>query len=115
LSGWLRSPPPRPPPRVAEGRVNRLELRWTASDRNLLDKPISLAWSARPEGPWRTIADKLANTGSYRWTVPGAVPAKVYLKLTVRDAAGNVSEAKSDLPVLIDLAVPGDVTIKGVR
>jgi len=86
-------------------------------DRNLAADAITLEWAERKEGPWNLIADKLPNssatgtlpprvTGSYVWQLPERMPSRVFLKLTVRDSAANVAEAKADKPQLIDLSVP---------
>jgi hypothetical protein len=96
---------------------NALILSWSAVDRNLSGEAITLEWAERKEGPWNMIADKLPNTsatgtlppqvtGSYVWQLPERIPSRVYLKLTARDTAGNIAEAKADKPVLIDLSVP---------
>jgi hypothetical protein len=94
-------------PQPAPGEPNRLILRWKAQDRNPTDNPISLEWAAQPSGPWTFIGDsQLPNNGSYTWAVTEQVPHKVYLKLSVRDAAGNIAVAQTDKPVLIDLYKP---------
>jgi hypothetical protein len=80
---------------------------WQAADKNLTDKPVSLEWAERREGPWDFIGEpQLANTGRYSWKVPEHAPAKVYLRLSVRDQAGNVAVAQTNEPILIDLVVP---------
>ena len=38
----------------------------------------------------------LPKTGKYIWAITEKVPPKVYLKLTVRDIAGNVAVAQTD-------------------
>jgi hypothetical protein len=38
--------------------------------------------------------------------VPSGVPARVHLKITARDAAGNVTERVTVEPVLVDLTKP---------
>jgi hypothetical protein len=88
-------------------RRDSLILTWAAKDKNLTEKPISLQWAPQPEGPWEFIGPaELPNTGRYAWQVPPTAPPSVFLKLTVRDGAGNVSVAQSDKPVLVDLSVP---------
>ena len=71
--------------------------------------------AATPAGPWDYIGEpQLPNTGaqlpnttgSYEWRVPKNVPVRVYLRLTVRDAAGNVSVAQTNAPQLVDFARP---------
>lgn len=101
-----------------------LLIQWKATDTSFGDEPITLEWSDAPTGPWRPVASngeapviqatalnapvarKLANTGQYAWKVPAGVPARVYLKATARDAAGNVKEVVTREPQLVDLTKP---------
>jgi hypothetical protein len=110
-------------------RPNALILAWTAWDRNLAANPVILEWSERKEGPWAPISpEPLPNnlpeqsgaapekqntpTGSYSWQIPDKMPPRVYLKLSVRDTAGNVAVAETRDAVTIDLTRPevGSVT-----
>jgi hypothetical protein len=104
-----------------------------ATDRNLTANPVNLEWAERREGPWQPVStEPLPNnlpapggveqpqgpTGTFSWQLPDRMPSKVYLRLTVRDTAGNVSVAQTPEPVLIDLTVPevGNVSATvGVR
>ncbi len=70
----------------------QLEIHWTASDDWLATRPVTLSYATDPQGPWTTIATGLANTGQYFWRVEPSVPRRVYLRLEVRDHAGNVTE-----------------------
>jgi hypothetical protein len=117
------------PPRAALYRPqpdpshpNALILSWMATDRNLTPNPVTLEWAERREGPWQPVStEPLPNnlpapagtteqpqgpTGTFSWQLPDRMPSKVYLRLTVRDTAGNVSVAQTPEPVLIDLTVP---------
>jgi hypothetical protein len=90
-------------------RRDTLILKWTATDSNLTERPITLQWAPKPEGPWEFIGGpELPNTGSYAWQVPpaAAMATSVYLKLPVRDAAGNEAVAQTDHAVVVDLNVP---------
>jgi hypothetical protein len=95
-------------PQPKEGHRNTLLLTWDAHDRNLAANPVTLEWSARRDGNWQPIARDLPNTpSSYDWNLPaGVVPPRVYLRLTVRDSAGNVCVAETPEPELIDLSAP---------
>lgn len=104
--------------------LDTLVIQWKATDRNFGDDPITLEWSDSPTGPWKPVATtggdpvvqatamnapvakRLANTGQYAWRVPVGVPARVYLKATARDAAGNVKEVVTREPILVDLTKP---------
>jgi len=87
-------------------RRDALVLTWQAEDKNLADRPVSLEWSPAKSGPWTAIGTDLANTGRHTWAVTGDVPPNVYLRLTVRDVAGNAAVAVTDNPVLVDLSIP---------
>jgi hypothetical protein len=90
-----------------------LLLTWKATDRNLAVNPITLEWAPKPEGPWAHIgSEMLPNSGKHSWEVPPNVPPNVFLRLTVRDTAGNVSVAQTDKPVLIDFSEP---EVRGIR
>jgi hypothetical protein len=103
-------------PAADPGNREVLILSWRATDRNLAPNPITLEYAEHPNGPWHTIGEpQLPNTtptGHYAWRVSESVPSRVYLKLTARDAAGNIAEAKTREPILVDLAVP-DVVVTG--
>jgi hypothetical protein len=98
-------------------------LRWQAVDRNMASEPITLEWSESPDGGWQPtvggndaagnvisgsgMAKRLKNTGSYAWKLPESFATpKVYLRVTARDTAGNVAEAKTPSPVVVDLNRP---------
>jgi hypothetical protein len=95
---------PEPDPKQHDSLI----LRWSASDPNLATKPISLEWAERPTGPWNKIGGgDLPNTPSqYTWKLTSDVPPKVYLRLLVRDTAGNVAKAETAQPILVDLYEP---------
>ena len=99
-------------------------LRWQAVDRNLANEPITLEWADNAKGPWVPVATadtigvsagapkRLANTGSYAWKLPANFPTpKVYLKVTARDVAGNVAEATTAQPILVDTNKPAAVKL----
>jgi hypothetical protein len=90
-----------------------LMLSWNATDRNLAASPITLQWAERAEASWQTIAADLPNTGRHSWQLPPNLPYKVYLRLIVRDTAGNTSIAETSEPVLVDLSEP-EARIKGL-
>jgi hypothetical protein len=87
-------------------RRDTLILSWTATDRNLGPRPITLEWAERPTGPWNVIAAEVPNSGQYTWKLPPSLPSHVHLKLTVHDTAGNVAVAITDEPQLVDLSEP---------
>lgn len=96
-------------PEATPGQRNTLLLTWKAQDRNLAANPITLQWAAKPNDPWQDIAINLPNSGRHTWTLPQGIPMEVYLRILVRDTAGNVSIGESPKPVLVDLSEPEGV------
>ncbi len=112
------------PPVSDPNTPDTLVIQWRAADKNFGEDPITLEWSESPAGPWKPVASngndpviqatainspvarRLANTGQYGWRIPAGVPARVYLKATARDAAGNVKEVVTREPILVDLTKP---------
>ncbi len=92
----------------------QLCIRWEAADMALADRPVSLFYSSSADGPWTPIAVELENTGQYAWAVDGRPPDTVYLRLEVRDAAGNLGIYETREPVSLDLLRPA-VRIRDVR
>lgn len=67
---------------------------WSASDANLANSPITLAYST--DGTtFTTIATNLVNSGSYSWSLPSIESATVKIKITALDLAGNTASINS--------------------
>lgn len=90
----------------AGGQMNKITIGWRMADDNPSDKPISLAYSANPNGPWERICDWQPDTGNYVWNVGQGVPSRFYVRLAARDAAGNHAYVDTPQPLLVDLAKP---------
>jgi hypothetical protein len=84
----------------------QLEIDWQAYDENLPPRPISLHYGSHPGGPWSMIVAGLKNTGHYTWTTDRHVPEQVYLRLDVRDAAGNATTVRTSRPVTLTRPQP---------
>jgi hypothetical protein len=93
-------------PRQDPAKKDNLILSWQVSDKNLSDKPITVEWAERPDGNWQTIAADIVDSGQYSWRPAPGMPVQVYLRLRVRDVAGNEGVAVTGEPQLIDLTEP---------
>lgn len=109
-------------PAIADpNSIDSLILQWEATDKNFAEDPISLEWCESPTGPWRPVvqaastdgpatlgllAKRLPNTGKFAWKVPTGLPPRVYLKVSAKDAAGNLTEQVTREPILVDLTKP---------
>lgn len=94
--------------------AGKLMISWEARDSLLASQPISLFYSQAPGGPWTPIAANLENTGNYGWDVPATVPDEFFLRVEVRDAAGNLGICESPQSIHLDRQRP-NVRIRGVR
>jgi hypothetical protein len=97
-----------------ENLSDQLRIRWQADDENLEPRPIGLSYSSFPNGPWSTVAAGLENTGSYVWRIERHVPSRFYLRLEVRDTAGNVTTFQTPEPVQLNRPQPTG-TLRNVR
>jgi hypothetical protein len=81
-------------------------LRWIAEDKNLMPAPICLEYAEKADGPWQPIATDLENSGRYSWKLSPTVPVQVYLRVRVRDKAGNESVGVTQQPQFVDFTEP---------
>jgi hypothetical protein len=92
---------PRPATKTTEVLV-----RWEANDPLLAARPITLLFSPSATGPWTVLASGLENTGEYHWRIDARIPDRIYIRLEVRDEAGNMRAVESPQPVTIDRIRP---------
>jgi hypothetical protein len=100
-------------PQPDTSRRDTLLLTWNAKDKNQTANCVTLEWAERKDGQWNVIGSPdMANSGQFSWQVPANAPPSVFLRLAVRDAAGNVAVAQTQEPVLVDLSVPEPLSFK---
>lgn len=87
-------------------QAGKLDIRWEASDANLLPRPITLSMSSSPDGPFTPIAAGLPNTGQYLWEFDPRSPRQIYLRLEVRDEAGNLTIDQLVEPIQVEGLAP---------
>jgi hypothetical protein len=97
----------------ADENGRTLTLRWTASDRNLVARPIMLCYAEKAEGPWIPFAMNLENTGKYIWHMPPGLPSNVLVYVQAIDCVANISGDQASLPAPLDLTRP-TATIQSV-
>jgi hypothetical protein len=83
-----------------------IDIRWTASDKNLGNEPVALYYATRKEGPWVPMARNLKNDGLYHWAFPRDVGSQFFVRIEVSDAVGNVTRVESPNAVILDLTEP---------
>jgi hypothetical protein len=85
-------------------RPQNLVVRWSAEDKNLGPRPITLSYAAQAQGPWMTLAANLPNTGRYEWPVPKNFPRAFFLRVEAIDLTGNAASAQTPNPIRRDNA-----------
>jgi hypothetical protein len=121
---WIGVDLANPTGRITAAEVNddgtEAVITWEAGDDVLDVRPIALEFSASPQvsaspqGPWTPIAAGLENSGSYTWRLDNRVPPVVYLRMNVRDEAGNVGVFDYSGPLSLDRHRP-EGRIRSVR
>jgi len=76
-----------------DGPTPVVMIRYRAHDSLPASRGGRLVYSPQPDGPWVTIAAELDPQGEYRWEPDRGVPARVFVRAEVVDAAGNVGSA----------------------
>jgi hypothetical protein len=89
-----------------DAEARHLVISYRADDKMLAARPISLSYAQSHAGPWITIASGLENTGRYAWPVDARTPSQFFLRLEVRDEAGNVGVHEMSEPITIDQSRP---------
>jgi len=79
--------------------AGHLDIQWDVNDDHLGARPITLQFSEKRNCDWTTIASGLPNTGQYYWRVDSRVPPSFFLRLEVRDEAGNVNSYQLKSPI----------------
>jgi len=98
----------------ASSGARRLLITWQADDWSLAPGPVSLFVSPRPGGPWEPIVRGIDNTGSFVWTFDRPLPDRVFLRMEVRDRAGNVGAYEMVEPVVLEVREP-EVSVRQIR
>ena len=75
------------------GEQTTLVIRYAARDPLLAPNGTRILYSPNPDGPWATIASGRDNQGEHRWQPDRSVPARVFIRVEVTDAAGNQGAA----------------------
>ncbi len=85
---------------------NQVVIEWTAQDKQLDENPIALYHAHQQGGPWELIQGWTKNSGTLTWDVPSTFDKKLYVRLEVRDTAGNVTTVQTDRPFMLDQSKP---------
>ena len=98
----------------AGNEAGHLVIDYACADEQLIDRPISISFSDRRDGPWTTVASGLKNTGRYLWPAEPNLPKRIYLRMEAVDRAANIGVYRLDLPIDVEGLTPRG-RIKGFR
>lgn len=84
-----------------EGEDQGVVIRYGSHDTLLAPRSTRLLFSPHADGPWATITSQAENQGAFTWRPDRGVPARVYLRVEVADAAGNVGSTTSAEPIAV--------------
>ena len=79
-----------------------LLISWKAEDAHLAEDSITFWYATQAGGPWQLISDRVANVGTYRWPLPKKIASPIWVRMEVRDRAGNVTRCETPLPVALE-------------
>lgn len=94
--------------------AGNLVINYSCADEQLIERPISISFSERRDGPWTTVASGLKNTGRYLWPAEPNLPKRIYLRIEAVDRAANIGVYRLDLPIDVEGLTPRG-RIKGFR
>lgn len=85
-----------------KNRPCRLKINWEAQEEHLGPQAVTLSYSASPQGPWLPLAAGIASSGSHVCEFSPHGPDQAYLKIDVRDEAGNIGTYATTTPIPIE-------------
>ena len=86
--------------------VGAIDIAYEVADKNLGPQPVTLLVASRKGGPWTPLAQRVANTGTYRWDVPQHAGFEFHFRIEAIDMAGNIGAAETDQAVRFDTSRP---------
>lgn len=87
--------------------VRNVTIEWTARDKNLLERPVSILWSKTKEGgEWEPVVTDLESRGRYVWTISDQGPFQFFIQVRAVDKAGNIGSATGNDQITVDLNRP---------
>lgn len=86
--------------------ADRLDVQWQPGDSLSTGETVTLQYSASATGPWVSAATNLPHTGRYSWRLARHLPASFYVRLEIRDPAGNTASDQTQVPIAVTLPTP---------
>jgi len=87
-------------------KAREININWSANDRNLTRRPITLLYAEKADGPWTPIAANIENTGNYVWQSPTNAPTQFFIRVEAVDLVGNIGLSQTNKALVIDMSQP---------
>jgi hypothetical protein len=81
---------------------------WTATDTNLDNNSIYLWFSLNGGVDYVSLAEAIANSGSYAWLIPSTQSINAKVQIQISDTFGNASVFESTMPFIISYVPPAE-------
>jgi hypothetical protein len=104
---WIEVDTTQPVAQITSVRMSNedgpaVHISWTSQDLNLGSTPAELSYAVSRQGPWIPIGKNLKGDGQHRWVPPMDIGSQAFIRLTVRDLAGNTTVTETTQPVSLD-------------
>ena len=80
------------------------EIRYAFEDPLAIPNSVRLSYSPHQTGPWATIATAQAINGTFNWKPHRSLPSRVFVRIEMPDAAGNIGESITLEPITLRTA-----------
>ena len=80
------------------------EIRYAFEDPLAIPNSVRLSYSPHQTGPWATIATAQAINGTFNWKPHRSLPSRVFVRIEMPDAAGNIGESTTLDPITLRTA-----------
>ena len=80
------------------------EIRYAFEDPLAIPNSVRLSYSPHQTGPWATIATAQAINGTFNWKPHRSLPSRVFVRIEMPDAAGNIGESTTLEPITLRTA-----------
>ena len=80
------------------------DIRYAFEDPLAIPNSVRLSYSPHQTGPWATIATAQAINGTFNWKPHRSLPSRVFVRIEMPDAAGNIGESTTLEPITLRTA-----------
>lgn len=87
-----------------ENNTDAFAIRYTVDDPLAVPNSVRLSYSPHKTGPWATIATDQSSDGTFTWKPHRSLPSRVFVRIEMPDAAGNIGERITPEPITLRTA-----------